>query len=134
MRHLFYMDDDFGDVRQMSEVVKATLHPTDFDAAVGLESGWRSLRFFVKEGKEVWPDVIVMEARFTEGSALEVIRFIKSSPLAHLPVIVYTGTDDEDLKRACLAAGATKVFSKGPGTKGAESLTAYVSTLAPSRS
>jgi CheY-like chemotaxis protein len=52
---------------------------------------------------DVRPDLILMDAKLPDMAGSEVIRLLKQSPLAHIPVIVLT--DDLTTRQPCFDAG-----------------------------
>jgi DNA-binding NarL/FixJ family response regulator len=129
---ILMIDDDAGDAEAFRARVSHLFAKKgiDFVTIFGHEMGlWKLARY--KPGDEdMLPDVIVQEAAFAGGSSVEIVQFIcKSKILCQIPVVIYTGSDDEEIKRACLVAGASQIFPKGPGTQGLEALAAYVAGL-----
>jgi len=133
------IDDDAGDIEVLMKALKTLPMVKSVGANYGYEAGCdlvnfcRDLPTLAADDPELepaYPDVIIFEAKLAGGSSVDLIRQAHQCPtLAATRLVVYTNTDDDAAKQACLAAGATKVFSKGPGTKGAEALAAYVVTL-----
>jgi response regulator RpfG family c-di-GMP phosphodiesterase len=122
------IDDDFGDVKQVQREISA--QAKHLKAVFGHEMGLWVLKGYTKNEADILPALIVTEAKFVDGSGVEIIRFVTSSSLLqHIPVVVYTNTDDVEAKQACLVAGATKIITKGLGQQGLKALAAYVSGL-----
>ena len=125
------IDDDYGDVAALQGRLMAIDAVKSAGGCFGFTSGMDLLSYYQTEEEPAFPDVVVLEAVFVDGSAADIIKGFRGlSALMSIPILIYTGTDDEEAKRSCLAAGATKIFPKGPGTQGAEALAAYVVKLA----
>ena len=128
--HILFIDEDAGDL----ELVTARFNKNPVfkqkGSVFGHEYGMKRLVFYSKADLDLLPHAIIMEAKFSDGSALDLIRFIKSTKkLKDIPVVIYTGTDDEENKRAVLVAGAMRVIHKVSG--GPEELAVFVATLGP---
>jgi response regulator RpfG family c-di-GMP phosphodiesterase len=131
MLTILMIDDDKGDVEILRTKISNIFTGLDFMAVFGHKMGLWKLNRFRPGDEDLVPDAIIHEASFADGSSVEIVRSIRGSKLlSRVPVLIYTGTDDEETKRSCLVAGATKIFPKGPGTQGAEALAAYVVGLA----
>ena len=79
-------------------------------------ASWR-IDFFSRCDFELNLGLFVFEAALQDGSAPALIRQIRNADnLKDIPIVVFTATDDEEAKLACLAAGATKIFPKGAAT------------------
>src|SRR5271155_5448666 len=125
--HIEIIDDSVADVR----LVKGKLNENKLfkqkGSTYGYEFGLDGLKFYSKADADLLPDVIVLEAKYADGSAMDLIRFSKTSEkLKGIPIVIYTGSEDVETKRACLAAGAIKVIQKGP--KGPVELSNFLAT------
>jgi two-component system phosphate regulon response regulator PhoB len=59
------------------------------------------------------PDVIVLDLSMPGGSGIEVLKRLKrSARTKSIPVVIVTGSDDEDLREVASAVGAADFFHK----------------------
>ena len=75
-----------------------------------------------------FPDLVVLEAKLNGGSSATLVRLIRECKgMTTIPVLIYTNSDNDELKQECMASGATKMLQKGP--KGPAELVACITTL-----
>jgi two-component system, cell cycle response regulator DivK len=94
MYRILYIEDDLFSNR----LVKKMLKPLGYniiDAETALEGLYLAM--------EARPDVILMDVNLPDLAGTEVIRLLKQSALAHIPVIVLT--NDITTRQACFEAG-----------------------------
>ncbi len=129
---IYIIDDDYGDVQQLRGVLMALPSVKSAAAYYGFDTAKELLDTYYEDDVVAYPDLVVVEAKLNKGSSPELVRLIRGCKgMASIPILIYTNSDDEELRRTCVAAGATKIFPKGPGKKGAEEVAAYVAGLPP---
>ncbi len=129
------IDNDTGDYQAAKRAISQVCPSASVEGAMGAWIAEKRIAFYAKVDFEITVRLFVVEAKLNDGNPVELIQQIRAAKsLRHIPVVIYTNTDDDEAKRACLAAGASKVFTKGQGTKGAEALAAYVANLAKGES
>ena len=88
--HIQIVEDDMGDVK----LVRAQLNKNPLfkrnGATFGCKYGMEMLRHYNELGPMFQPNVIVLEAKYSEGNSLDLIRFAKSSKkLKHINIVIY---------------------------------------------
>ena len=59
------------------------------------------------------PDLLLLDLMMPSVSGLDILQVVRADPhFAHLPVLILTASDDSQLKRAALDAGATDFLPK----------------------
>jgi CheY-like chemotaxis protein len=59
------------------------------------------------------PDIVLLDLGLPGMDGLHVVRALKLAPAAaHIPVVALTGTDDPQMRRACLEAGCAEYLIK----------------------
>lgn len=59
------------------------------------------------------PDVIVLDYRLEEGESLPLLKHLRQTPqLANTPVLVISAYLSSELRKRCMALGATQVMDK----------------------
>lgn len=126
-----FIDNDFGDFMAAKDALRAVLpRGVDIEGVFDYESAIERLRFFEQMEDAPSVGVYVVDAKLVEGSMSDIIRRIKGSTrFRHVPIVVYTSTDDEVAKKACLSAGAVKLIPKG--VEGHAELTEFIRALLP---
>lgn len=94
MYRILYIEDDLF----ANRLVKKMLKPLGYDI-IDAETALEGL-YLAMDSR---PDLILMDAKLPDMVGAEVIRLLKQSPLAHIPVIILT--DDNTTRQACLDAG-----------------------------
>lgn len=126
-------DNDFGDFMSLKNEINAVIPRIDIDSSFDLESMIELVTFFETKIKDLNSiGVFIIEAKFSEGDPVDLIRKIKKSTrLKSIPIVIFTGTNDEDTKQACVLAGAQEIFTKTPGPRDVRALVSYVAKLVP---
>jgi len=106
-QQMLVIDDDIQIRQYVSAVFKNNF--TVYEAENGADG--------VKLAREKLPDIIISDIKMQGISGIELCRIVKEDPsLAHIPVILLTGTPSSDLKLEGVEGGAddyiTKPFEK----------------------
>ena len=115
--------EDVPDVRERLVSLVADISGL---AAIAEAGSLREARALLQEFR---PDVVLLDLRLPDGSGLEVLREIRNSD-SEIFVAVLTAFDSLQIRRSCLAAGASAFLSK---TSGLMDLSALLSTVAEHR-
>ena len=98
--------DDNADIRQLLARVLRLIG----EQAVCVPGGNEALEYLRHDER---PKLVLLDLMMPEVDGLAVLRAIRSDPaLSSLPVVVFSGAGDRDL-RAALAGGADDVMRKG---------------------
>jgi len=125
------IDNDYGDVRQTQDRLTDLDVVTSVSCHLGYEATHIILSSYYEKDAKGFPDLVIMEAKLNGGPVTKLIRLVRECPgMAKIQILIYTGTDDKGALNDCMAAGASKVFPKGPGTAGLDALVTYVAKLA----
>lgn len=106
--------DDFrimivDDVPMMIMVVRAHLEKAGFQNVVTVTDSRLAVATLTQER----PDLLLLDLMMPNVSGLDVLQSLRAIPeFEALPVLILTGSDDDDLKRAAREAGATDILSK----------------------
>ena len=132
VRSILIVDNDFGDFSQIKSRIRSLDKTLTVGGVFSKESAHRVLKQVESDPDDMQNYLaIITEVVLDGGNSFDfIVRVRNSAVFKSIPILIYTGTDDEEAKRSCLAAGATKIFPKGPGTQGTEALAAYVVKLA----
>ena len=105
MKKLLIVDDN----RDIRELVIATFDPTEYRVLEAADA-MRAIAIATVEK----PDFIIMDVTLEGGiNGIEATRTIKSNPLTKsCKVIILTGTDEKQVQKEALKAGAESFFVK----------------------
>jgi len=102
MAKVLIVDDEFGILRLLSEIVESIGHQ-----AFLCSSASTVLRFIKKEK----PDLILLDVQLPDGDGIELLKKIKKSN-PELPVIIVTGYGSVDIAEKARKFGADEYFLK----------------------
>ncbi len=101
---ILIVDDDQSQV----DVLAACLQKQGFSTAAAFEG-----RMGLAWACQNHPDLIILDLRLPDVNGLDVCAQLADSPeTCDIPVLIVTGTDQDDLVRRCRAAGCTYFLRK----------------------
>lgn len=116
MRRIVIVEDNPADAKTL-RVALARRDPAI--ETIVIEDGVRAMEYFSDaptSENRVAPDLIVLDLNLPIVSGFEVLEFLKSDPqLRKLPVVVLSGSSDQDEIERCYTAGANSYFCKPTG-------------------
>jgi DNA-binding response OmpR family regulator len=127
---VYIIDDDFGDIQQLEEGLLGLKFVTSVTSYYGFDTAKTILLSLYEDDAVTFPDIVIIEAKLNDGPAPSLIKLLrKCEGTSMIPILVYTSTEDEELKSMCLESGANKFFRKEHGTAGRDALVAYVAAI-----
>lgn len=104
---VLYVEDDPDSVLLVTEVLAASLTPTNFVLLnnITLDAGLKCVR------KDI-VDIIILDLKLPDSEGLDTVIQMKNVADGK-PIIVISGNVDPDVQRACYGLGVYDFFSKG---------------------
>jgi putative two-component system response regulator len=62
--------------------------------------------------EKITPDIILLDVEMSGENGLDALRRLKASEQANIPVILFTGTRDEEVEKTGFALGAAGFLEK----------------------
>lgn len=104
-RHLLLIDDDEDESDFFSLVLKE-LPPVKYSYADSARKG-------IELMKADLPDIVLLDMNMPAVNGLDCLREIKgSAALKSVPIIIYSNSNDENLRQSALAIGAADCLKK----------------------
>ena len=105
MAHLLIVDDDSQNTQALTELLRREGH----DVATASSAG-EALRCLVR----ATPDLVLLDLGLPTAQGLELLEALRDEPrYAGIPVAVYTGHDEPEVRRAAQRLGACDFIAKG---------------------
>ncbi|WP_447971308.1 response regulator [Nitrospira sp. M1] len=112
-RQILIIDDDADDILILEECLSRT--SLDFQVTA-LHTGSEAIPYlheFSREKTKGRPDLIILDLHLPDIDGVELIRAIRRNiVLCVIPIIVYSGSDDQERIRKCYAAGVNCCLKK----------------------
>jgi CheY-like chemotaxis protein len=110
---VLYIDDDVDDL----EIFKEALQKIDKTVECDFAQGAREALFKLKSQR--LPDLIFLDINMPEISGRQLLESLRSNPLLqHIPVVVYSTSENQKNWRASRALGAFAYIVKASNFKG----------------
>ena len=107
---IVYLADDDHDDRNM---IKEALENADPDVYVIEAQNGLEVIANIQNAQDLSNSVVIVDMRMPVRNGLEVIRILRNTPrYIQLPIIMMTGSNDEELKIEAIKAGANGFITK----------------------
>jgi len=107
---IVYLADDDHDDRSM---IKEALENADPDVYVIEAQNGLEVIANIQNAQDLSNSVVIVDMRMPVRNGLEVIRILRNTPrYIQLPIIMMTGSNDEELKIEAIKAGANGFITK----------------------